>query len=67
MKLANTNKTIDVIFNREIFNHDRKSKIVAHNNEMCATIFLLVVVFSQCLFKEDVYIRSSFASECFPF
>ncbi len=29
----------------------------AHNNdnEMCATIFLLSVILSQCLFKENVH------------
>ncbi len=49
--------------------HDCKCKIVTHNNDnkMCATIFPLFVNFSQCLFIENVRIRSSFAFECFPF
>ncbi len=39
-----------------------------HTTMKCVQpFFLLVVIFSQCLFKENVYIRSSFASESFPF
>jgi hypothetical protein len=39
-----------------------------HTTMKCVQpFFLLVVIFSQRLFKENVYIWSSFAFECFPF
>jgi hypothetical protein len=70
VKLANTNKITNVILNRDYyFYHNHKCKIVAHNNnnEMCATIFLLVVIFSQCLLKDYVQIRLFVAFEWFFF
>jgi len=65
MKLTNTNRIIDVMLNDETcFYHDCKCKIVAHNNnnKMCAIVFSLVIILSQCLFNENVHIRLSFAS-----
>ncbi len=58
-----------VKFNYETFLPWLQMQIVAHNkdNEMCASISLVVVILSQCFFKENVHTWFFFAFECLLF
>jgi hypothetical protein len=57
MESTNKNKIKDVIFNYETFLPWLQMQIVAYKkeNEMCASIFLMVVIISQCLSEENIH------------
>jgi hypothetical protein len=68
VKLANTNKTTNVIFNHETFKNIITNAKLLHTTmtmKYVQPFFWLVVNFAQCLLKDYVQIRLSFAFECF--